>query len=123
LMYTSFMDQISICPKCKNNIGPTDFFCPVCGYKIVGGDASTSLFKQISVYLLSLFLPPFGLIPAIKYLKQGDDKSKKIGIVAIVLTVLSIIISFLIFKSFMSTYTKTLNGLNGQSGGYENFSF
>lgn len=116
-MYTFFVDQILICPECKNRVDPTDFFCPTCGFKIIGGSPATSLFKQISIYLLSFFLPPFGLIPAIKYIKQGDYKSKRVGAIAIVLTVLSIIISFFILQSFMNTYNKALNG---SSGGYEN---
>jgi hypothetical protein len=112
------MDQILICPKCKNLVGPTDFFCPTCGFKIIGGALSPSLLKQISIYLISFLLPPFGLIPAIKYLKQGDPKSKQIGIIAIVLTLLSVIISFFILQSFMNSYNEALNGV---SGGYENF--
>jgi hypothetical protein len=54
------------------------------------------------VYLLSFFLPPFGLWPAFKYLFQSDAKSKIVGVVAIILTGVSIAVT---------TYY-TLAGLN-----------
>lgn len=53
----------------------------------------TTIQKQIGIYLLSIFLPPFGLWPGIKYLRQTNQKAQIIGTVAIILTVLSIGIS------------------------------
>jgi len=81
------------CPHCNNPILPIDIFCPACGKKLKRSDLSTGIQKQIGVYLLSFFLPPFGLFPAIKYLRQADSKSKKIGVIALVLTVISILIT------------------------------
>ena len=114
------MKQVLICPKCKNTYEPTDLFCRVCGQKINNKTLSVSLSKQISVYAISLLLPPFGLIPAIKYLRQGDDKSKKIGMIAIALTVISGIFSIIILKNFMDTFNSILGG---QMSGYQDFTF
>jgi len=111
------VEQLLICPKCQNSNGAADFFCRVCGYKLRGKPLSTSLLKQLSVYLISFLLPPLGLVPAIKYLRQGESKSKQIGIIAIILTVISMIISIRLLLNFMDTFN---NILNGQLGTYEN---
>jgi hypothetical protein len=51
---------------------------------------STSVSRQIIVYLISFFLAPLGLWYAWKYLKQEDQTSKIIGAVAIVLTLVAV---------------------------------
>lgn len=84
------MEEQATCPYCKSNISVMDFYCPVCGKNLKEKTLSTSISKQLFIYLLSLFLPPFGIWPAIKYLRQPDEKSKKIGVTAIILTLISI---------------------------------
>jgi hypothetical protein len=98
----------TICPKCQNPVLPTDFFCPNCGNKLKENITSTGIAKQIGIYLLSFFLPPFGIWPAIKYLRQKDSKSKTIGAVAIVLTILSLTLSFYFTKSFIDNFQSQL---------------
>lgn len=87
-----FMESL-FCLSCRINLDPTFHFCPNCGEKIKDMVMSTSLGKQIGIYLLSIFLPPFGLWPGIKYLRQTNQKAQIIGTVAIILTVVSIGIS------------------------------
>lgn len=65
--------------------------------------------KRIGIYLVSFFLPPFGLMPGIKYLKQNDSKAQIIGIVAITLTVLSIVISVWLTVQILNSVTNSLN--------------
>lgn len=103
------MDYPTVCPSCKTEVSILDFFCPVCGKKLKEKPLSTSISKQIFIYLLSTLLPPLGLWPAIKYLRQGDNKSKKIGIIAIVLTIISIIITFWISAGII----KSIQGVVG----------
>ena len=110
-------ESSSACPKCQNNIFPTDFFCSVCGYKLKEKPLSTSFFKQLSIYLISFLLPPLGLIPAIKYIRRDERKFKLIGIIAVILTLASVILSAGLLLSFMDTLSKTLNG---QLDTYEN---
>ena len=86
------MDSLIVCPKCKAAVSPEDYFCRNCGKALKSKPLSTSVGKQIVIYLVSIFLPPFGLGPAVRYLKQPDSKSKIIGWVAVALTVLSIIL-------------------------------
>lgn len=43
------MDQVSACPKCKNSINVTDFYCKACGYKLKEKPPSTSFLKQLLI--------------------------------------------------------------------------
>jgi hypothetical protein len=103
------------CPNCKQNIAAQDFFCPNCGKKIKDKPQSTTVLRQIYVYLLSALLPPLGLWPAVKYLKQKDNKSKMIGYIAVALTVISVVISLWWYFNFIKTATQQINQqLNGE---------
>lgn len=70
---------------------------------------SASLSRQIAVYFVSLFLPPFGLWHAWKYLKEKDSRSKRIGIAALILTIISILITIWFTERFMNSISQTLN--------------
>jgi uncharacterized OB-fold protein len=103
-----------ICPSCQHPLTDADYFCPNCGKKIKNKPVSTSLGKQIVVYLVSFFLPPFGLPWAFRYLRQEDEKSKAIGYVVIGLTILSIVISIWLTINFVNQTSKEItNDLNG----------
>lgn len=84
----------NICPDCKAEISPTANFCPTCGKKFRDGPAVIGVGRQISIYALSVLLPPLGLWPGFKYLFHKDKKAKIVGIVAIVLTIVSIVLSY-----------------------------
>lgn len=70
---------------------------------------STTVGRQIFVYLLSFLLPPLGLWPAIKYLKQKDERSRMIGFIAIVLTIISTVITIWFTLGFVNTFNQQLN--------------
>lgn len=99
------MDTSLICPNCKKIILPTDVFCAACGKKLKEEATTISPSRQLTVYAVSFFLPPFGLMPAIRYLKQKDEKAKRVGLIAVGLTVISILLSVWLTVSF----TKSLN--------------
>ena len=101
------------CPNCKNQVLPIDIFCPACGKKLKDGESSTGIKKQIGVYFVSFFLPPFGLIPAIKYLRQTDSKSKIIGAIALALTAISILITISLTKFALGTFESQLQLYRG----------
>lgn len=103
------MEPQNICRHCKVSISPSDYFCPNCGKKLREKPQSTTLLKQVLVYLLSVFLPPLGLWPAIKYLKQPDQKSKNVGLAAIILTVISIVINIYLGVGLINSLNKELN--------------
>jgi hypothetical protein len=103
------MDFQAICPQCKGNISSSDFFCGNCGKKLKEPPLSTTLLKQILIYALSLFLPPAGVWPAVKYLRQPDEKSKRVGIIVLLLTIISIVLTIRLSKSFLNSFTQKLN--------------
>lgn len=103
------MDTQNICNNCKGNISPTDFFCPSCGKNIREKSLSTSIGKQIGLYLFSLLLPPLGIWPAIKYLRQEDEKSKKIGIALLLITIISIVITLWFTLNVINSFNKEFN--------------
>ena len=97
------------CRYCGKNIIESDYFCPNCGKKLKDKPLSTGIVKQISVYLFSVFLPPFGLWPGIKYLRQEGDKSKIIGIIVILLTIISTGVSIWLTIGFINVFNQQLN--------------
>lgn len=103
------MDFPAVCPQCKGNIAPVDYFCPACGKKLKEKPLSTTFSKQLSIYLVSFFLPPLGLWPAIKYIRAPDEKSKRIGWIAILLTIISIIITVWLTMNFINSFNRQLN--------------
>lgn len=70
---------------------------------------STTIVRQAFIYLLSFLLPPLGLWPAVKYLKQKDEKSRMIGFIAILLTIISTAITIWLTLGFLSVFNKELN--------------
>ncbi|MFH1833187.1 MAG: zinc ribbon domain-containing protein [Candidatus Levyibacteriota bacterium] len=107
-----------VCPFCQFPISEVFLFCPNCGKKIK--DAKITIGKQIGIYLLSIFLPPLGLWPGIKYLLRNDKKAKIVGMVAIILTILSAVIMIWYSVNLFSQLTKSINSSVGQ---YQNLGF
>ena len=71
---------------------------------------------QIGIYATSLLLPPLGLWPGIKYLRQSDRTAKTIGIVAIILTAISIVVSTWLLIGWVKQINQTVNSqLNSYS--------
>ena len=98
----------AICPFCHFPVSSDFFFCPNCGKEIKQAPVSISLLKQLSLFALSLFLPPLGLWPGIKYLSQNDPQAKKIGLIAIVLTLISTIITIWLAINFFGKINNTI---------------
>jgi hypothetical protein len=112
------MDPQLSCPNCKQNIAAQDFFCPNCGKKLKNKPQSTTVLRQIFVYLLSILLPPLGLWPGIRYLKQKDSKSKIIGLIAIILTIITTTITIWWYIGFIRAFNQQINQqLNQQLNG------
>lgn len=102
-------DTQSICNHCHGNISTADYYCPNCGKNVREKPLSTSIVKQIWLYIFSLLLPPLGIWPAIKYLKQEDGKARKIGIIILVLTAVSIVLTIWATMNFVNSFNSALN--------------
>lgn len=99
------------CKFCGFPISDNFYFCPNCGKKLSEPPLSTGIGKQIGIYALSFFVPPFGLLPAFRYLRQKDSKSKTIGLIAVFLTLISIIITIQ-FALSLATYPLGVNSVD-----------
>ncbi|MFH1896369.1 MAG: zinc ribbon domain-containing protein [bacterium] len=97
------------CPQCHTTVRPTDYFCYNCGHNLKPAAPSMSFTSQATLYIKSVFVPPFGIFWAIKYLKQTDSKSRMVGIIAVILTVTSFIISIILFKNFVADLNTQVN--------------
>ncbi len=91
------------CSTCGWMNSDTFNFCPNCGKKLKDASLSTSVSKQIGIYAISLLFPPFGLIPAIRYLFQKEEKAKVVGMVALILTIISLGISMWLATKLLSS--------------------
>lgn len=100
------MEQ-NLCKYCHFPLEEKFYFCPNCGKKIK--EPPVTLMQQIGVYALSIFLPPLGLWPGVKYLSQKDQKTRIIGIIAIILTIISTVVTAWLFIGFMNEVNIQIN--------------
>lgn len=101
----------TICTVCHQPILSSYYFCPNCGFNLKESPIPVSIPVQIGVYALSIFLPPLGLYPGIKYLLKKSPQAKRVGIVAIVLTILSTALTLWSIFALMQVYLSQFNGL------------
>ncbi|HUX35898.1 MAG TPA: zinc ribbon domain-containing protein [Candidatus Paceibacterota bacterium] len=109
------------CPSCGNAISPDFYFCPNCGKKLKEPPPSTSFSAQFTVYFVSLFIPPFGLWYAYKYLRYKNEtpvpnrftSRKKIGWAAVILTVLGIWLVVWTSQVLINSLNQALTGITG----------
>ena len=80
----------TLCPVCHQPIPAAAYFCPNCGAPLRPKPPSTAWWSQLGIYALSLFLPPLGLWPAVKYIRSNDETARWVGWIAVALTVISI---------------------------------
>lgn len=98
-----------ICPHCKNPAHDADYFCPHCGKHLKDLPLSTSITRQLVIYAIAIFLPPFGIIPAIRYIRGNTQKAKTIGVIAILLTVIVVTVTVVLTMQVVSEATKVIS--------------
>ncbi len=115
------------CKHCKNPVAENFYFCPNCGKKIKEPPYKFSWNKTIVILLESILLPPFGIIPGIRYLLKNDNRAILVGLSAIILTILSAVITLIYTINYInktaSTYNymdATQNAINNPSGSVQN---
>lgn len=80
------------CPFCAAPVGESNYFCANCGKKLKEKPVSTSFTALVGLYLVSVFLPPFGLGLTIRYLKSTEPTAKTMGIISLLLTILALML-------------------------------
>ena len=104
----------AFCPQCGAAVPPDAHFCPRCGKELSEPPFSMSIIGQVGLYALSIFLPPLGLWPGIKYARKKDPTARRIGWIAIALTIASTVVTLWLTSYFFNIYLNTLTqGLNG----------
>ncbi len=106
-----------LCPTCHNPVADSYYFCPNCGKNLKPAPASTSVLTQIGIYATSIFLPPLGLWPGVKYLRQNAKTAKTIGAIAIILTIISVVITTWLLTGWVNQIN---TAVNSQINSYQN---
>jgi len=101
------------CPACSASMPSSASFCPNCGRRLRTVPPSTSIPRQLVVYLFSFFLAPLGLWFAWNYFKQEDRKSKAIGFVVVALTIISMAMSIWAMSGLIGWVSQLLKSLSG----------
>jgi hypothetical protein len=111
------MEQ-TVCPFCHFSLNETFYFCPNCGKQI--NEPPITIAKQIGVYLISIFLPPLGLWPGIKYLFSKEQRTKRVGMIAIALTIFSTVITLWLSVALFNNLSQNVNSQLNQ---YQNLGY
>ena len=102
------------CPFCSANVPTNSIFCPACGKQLKEKELSMTLFKQVTLWVVALLLPPLGYWPGVKYFRSSDPKAQKLGMYLIVATTLSTIITLWLSYALVQSYIASINSvLNG----------
>src|SRR3990167_951881 len=110
----------NVCKYCKNPIAESFYFCPNCGKKLKEPPFKFSWGKTIAILLESILLPPFGLIPGIKYILKDDHKAQMIGMITIGLTIISTVVMIIFTINLINSTKKTYNDLYQMQGAINN---
>lgn len=108
------MKSMPYCPNCNEQIDNGKIFCPDCGTKLPLKN-SISKAQEITVYILSFLLVPFGLYWFFKYKKENDPQKNLIANRILWITVATIVF-ILISAIFAANYYRQL--INDLSSGY-----
>lgn len=116
-VYTIYMETNPVCPTCHTQVRFSDYFCFNCGKNLHEKPPSITVMDQTLLYAGSIFLPPMGFIWGWKYIKQPDQKTRIVGIVAIAITVVVLLWAASYTVNIYNTVTKQvdtqLNGIGG----------
>jgi hypothetical protein len=104
--------QTKICHGCQRLISINDNFCSVCGQAQKLQEVKISFSNVIVACVVSLFLPPFGLLYVFKYLRQESFQARKVAWLCAGLTLLSSAFIIYLFNSIMHSATQTFDSLN-----------
>lgn len=112
------MENSAKCGVCHVDVRPIDYFCFNCGNNLKPKPLSTSLSQQLIMYLKSIFLPPYGIVIGLRYLREKGDKSKLVGVVAIVLTILAIVVYTKLTLDLIANINSQVNTQMQQFGAF-----
>jgi uncharacterized membrane protein YvbJ len=106
------------CPHCNKEIDLTDKFCPNCGNKLPEKDLPFSTGQKLKIYMVSVFLAPFGLYWFFKFFKNENIEKRKVAYNALYISIVMIIVIFIINSYFVKTLRTYVDSYNLDNFGY-----
>ncbi len=109
MRYDKDMDietPITTCPRCHAPVRPTDYYCYNCGKKLRMTPPSLRIESLVTLFLVSIFLPPLGILMGWPYLREKDWTRRIIGTAAVLANILA---TFVAIKLAADVYFSTLN--------------
>ncbi len=106
------------CPFCTKEIDQTDKFCPNCGNKLPEKNLPFSTAQKVKIYILSIFLAPFGLYWFFKYLGSENNDKRKVAFNVLYISIVMIIVLFIINFYFIRALQTYVDSYNLDNFGY-----
>ena len=114
------MDEVvpsTVCPFCHIAVRPADYFCSNCGKNLHPAPLGTGVFDIAKLYLGSVFFTPMGIFWGMRYLREKNNTSIIVGVIAMLLSLVTLIVAIQYTVSFMNTINsqmgKQFQGIEG----------
>ncbi len=95
---------MNTCKFCKSPTQESFYFCPNCGKKIKEPPFKFSLAKAITVIVAAFLIPPFGIIPGVKYFLKDDRRAQFVGLITIAVTILATGLMIIVTSRVLNYY-------------------
>lgn len=100
---------MNTCKFCKSPTQESFYFCPNCGKKIKEPPFKFSLAKAITVIVAAFLIPPFGIIPGVKYFLKDDRRAQFVGLITIAVTILATGLMIIVTSRVLNYYKDAYN--------------
>ncbi len=97
------------CKFCKSPVQENFYFCPNCGKKIKEPPFKFSLGKSITIIVVAILIPPFGIIPGVKYFLKDDRRAQFVGLITIAVTIIATGLMLIITSRVLNYYKDAYN--------------
>ncbi len=97
------------CKFCKSAVQESFYFCPNCGKKIKEPPFKFSLAKSITIIVAAFLIPPFGIIPGIRYFLKDDKRAQFVGVITIAVTILATGLMIVVTMRVVNYYKESYN--------------
>lgn len=100
------------CKYCKSPTQESFYFCPNCGKKIKEPPFKFSLAKSITIIVAAILIPPFGIIPGVKYFLKDDRRAQFVGLITIAVTIIAtglmVIVTSRVLNYYKEAYSQVM---------------
>ena len=97
---------------CNMKAGLEDKYCSSCGRELPKTINTVPLSRKIKIYLMSVFLAPFGIYWFFKYFRSTDEDKRKLGFYCLYITIVMVIILVIVNYFFIKSVNSYVNNYN-----------